>query len=295
MIYFIHSQFGSKFQKSSINLLIKIAKKLKKKFKIIIVDHLSKKNFQLADNINSISSNHEYREFSNWESGLIYLRDKKPNLYNSQQFEGLVVSNDSVLQHRPFDIAKLDSFIEGVKSSISQKIPTLFGDVSEIKSSPPYFNESRVSKYVSTYIFFFNKTGFKLLKSFINKNVDKIFCKNNENNSVLSNTGLVNNSKNYYQYLERWLYKKNLYDKWYLHQALNHKNFDFLKLKFKSIVLEHYLSQSFVEKKGVLLDWNKFYKRDAFYYKINFYIKTINYEIFSIYKYILFKFFNYFK
>lgn len=284
MIYFIHVQGGNKFQKSSIELLTKIADELKKKYEIIIVDYFSKKNFQIDYNINFISSssNYEYREFGNWETGLIYLRSKKLNSYNQDKFEGLVVSNDTVLRHRPFDIGKFEALVEGIKISTSLEMPILFGDVSEIKCNPPYFYNSKVSKYVSTYIFFFNKFGFKLLNTFINKNINKLFLKNYKANTVLSNVSLVNNAKNYYRYIEKWLYKKNQNDIWYLHQDLNLKNFNFLKLKFKSIILEHHLSQSFIKKKGVLLDWNKFIKRNTLYSRFDFLIKKIIFKLLLI-------------
>jgi hypothetical protein len=275
MIYFIHQQSGSERQKECIKFLIKIGNLTGSKYKILIVDNQLKESYEF-NNIEFIPSGNKFREFSGWEAGLTSLRNR---LSSTQELlEGLIISNDTMLQHRIFDNGKFKGFIEGIDLYSEKSIPILFGDIDRISVNPPYYNNLYSSEYVSTYLFYMNKAGFQLIDSFVVSNIAVITNEIKNCTSVVSGDAVNSEAKNYYQYIEKWLYQNNSGYKWYKHRELTIDNYSEFKLKFESIVMEHFFSQIFIKKGGELVDWNLFVNRSKFTIRLDYLLKKIIYK-----------------
>lgn len=252
MVIFLHQQITNKNEKNSIDFLKKIANELNLDYKIIIIGEINEK---IDSKIFKIKGSNIYREFSSWEKGLKYLGD--------EEFEILIISNETFFSHRAFDKYELKAHIEAFKSILEKNYPCASGDLAEILSSPPYYN-SNSNKFISTYLMGLNKYIDRKTLSFLK---GKEFFKELENQkNEISVIKKYSKYKNY-EYIidiENHLYLDGVANKWYKHSKLKKENYEMMKLKLGSIILEHHFSQYLIANNVELVDYKKFIERKKY-------------------------------
>ncbi|MBM4229532.1 MAG: hypothetical protein FJ184_02135 [Gammaproteobacteria bacterium] len=252
---FIHLQLGARAESDHMRLFAAIAKKLDSDFRLIIADNQFH-GFEQQGEVYRLGADNVYREFSGWEVARRFVLEK------GLVGRGVFLSNDTLLRHHVFDAPRVDSFLRAIADSEKVKRSRyLVGEVHDFPCPPPYLGGSSMKSYVPTMFVYFDADGFRSVPSFtpdVERGFRFALTPNGE--SVVELTPQSRSA--YMDYLESWLYKPSAGPKWYAHQPLNPKNFDRMKLKLHSIFLEHYLSQSFVENGGTLVDARVYLKRN---------------------------------
>lgn len=266
MNVFIHLQYGDANENACKKFLKKIGDSLGRDYLIIIADPLLEK-VEVGERVVKIKSDNVYKEFSGWEAGLHFLRNEGFSV------DGVVFSNDTILKHRAIDGVAFNGFVKGILTYQNNDVPILFGHIDRIEAPPPYWGGSDQREYISTFLMYVNGPGFKKIQSFIpNNDVNQLFETLIGSESVLMNPTLYA-CREYLLWLEKLLYLENDGLKWYGHTALNASNFEFMKLKLLSIIIEHQISQTFVLNGGILKDWNDFICRNSIQKFIYFIMK----------------------
>lgn len=245
-LVFIHQQSGPQFFRSCFGLLVKFSRKIKCTGApvFIIVDNRAL-DITAEGNIHTIPSDNTYREFSGWEAGLKYVRNE---LHINEM--NLILSNDTVLHHRVFDKQWFNGFLNSFKKIFNIADPAFCGDIDRIYCRPPYYSNSVIDKYASTYLLGINYLAMRELKSFIPQEDVFFYMDKVENEvSVLKRVGGLTNS-DYWYFLESKLYIKDKSNKytWYGFDILRLDNYKKLQLKLVSIVIEHNISQKLIER-----------------------------------------------
>ncbi|MEA9604638.1 hypothetical protein VC159_09265 [Polynucleobacter sp. JS-JIR-II-c23] len=285
MFYFIHQQVGEYSEQVNLKFLSWIGNEcFNGNFKVIITDNTIQKNITNQNYI-KLSSGNEYREFSGWITGLEYLKLNT----SSKEISGIVLSNQTMLSNRAFDIPMRNAIRAGIFMAQEFETPVMFGDLDLIRSQGPYFYKSIDSYYISTYFIFLNKSAL----DFINvlnpdDNLYKLFNKTPNCSSVL--LGEYKDIE-YYKVIEGWLYKNHGGPKWYLHEKLSLENYNYFSKKLFSILTEHGISQRFVNRGGRLIGYKQFINRTIIE-EIIFFMKRVKYSLgWRIKKYKKFGFF----
>lgn len=270
MITFIHQQSGSRGQNDCLKFFKRIASDLSLDYNIIIADNSIISNIS-CNRFYKIPSDNQHREFSGWEQARIY------GIANNIINGGVILTNDTVLRHHVFDEPRYKSFISAINSCIKSDKPTLVGELHSIKSPPPFINCSKIPYYVPTMYIFLNEPGFKSIDTFIPYvESDRIFNYEKNTESVLLNV-TSHPAHRYLRDIEFWLYKKSSSKKWYRHEKLNYKNYERIKLKFYSILIEHQLTQRFVQNGGIIIDTRIYINRTLSQNLKLFFLKVIKY------------------
>ena len=257
MYTFIHLQLGARAESDHFRLFADIAKKLNSDFRLIIADNQFRGVDQQGE-VYRIGVDNVYREFSGWEAARRFVLDK------GLVGRGVFLSNDTLLRHHVFDTPRVNSFLHAIANSeTAGRSRYLVGEVHDFPCPPPYLGGSSMRSYVPTMFVYFDAAGFLSVPSFT-PNVERgfRFASTPNSDSVLELSPQSRSA--YMDYLECWLYKPGDGPKWYAHQPLDDKNFDRMRLKLHSIFLEHWLSQSFVENGGTLVDARSYLKRNLF-------------------------------
>ncbi len=259
MLAIIHQQSSNIYIKKTLQFFSEISESLNlpKPPVIVIVDNGSA---TFKSSVNSqfhiISSSNDYREFSAWEMGLFYLR-KNLGLKNFN----LILSNETMLYHRVFDFSMKQAFLEGFKYIFSQERPFYFGDVDLIRANPPYYNGSSQKEFVSTYLVAFNVSAVSKIKTFIFfPEIDGNFYGSYELDSVIKKSSQLFRS-DYASYLENQFYKPSTDQKWYGFEGLSETNFNKMRLKLMSVVIEQSISQQIVGLGINIIDMKTFLNR----------------------------------
>jgi hypothetical protein len=274
MYYLIHQQSGESRERINLQFLRQIANQcFEANYQIIITDN-SIATPTAQENIIKLPCNNEFREFSGWEVGIHYLE----NEVGTDKLSGVLLSNETLLKHRPFDRAKRQAMIDAVQFIKSAPYPAMAGDLDLIRAQGPYHYPSMDSFYISTYFCFINKSARGLLKTlYPDKNLKELLNPKPNSESVLLQEKREFAAK-HYQFIEEWLYKKHPGPKWYAHEKLSKKNYGKMAMKFMSIIIEHGISQKFVIDGGKLVDYKGFIKRTLLE-KIIFFLKRIRYSL----------------
>jgi hypothetical protein len=226
---------------------------------------VDEKKIYLVGNSSSISPlsdevflkcDNSLREFSAWKAALGEMGD----FYT--EADVLVLSNETIFAHRNFDNAYKYAFIEAAKVIMRLNYPVVAGDLDEIAAPPPYY-KSAFGSSISTYLMLVNSSAIKCFdKHFDYEELSSAFEYRKNTKSVLKeNNSLLTGE--YAEMLEGWCYKKTKYKKWYGYKKLTLENYDSLRLKIFSIVIEHSISQKLVRSGCDLLDVRRFIKRKS--------------------------------
>jgi hypothetical protein len=275
-LVFIHQQSGGAYFDSCLSLLRRFAEDLSGEVKpiFVIVDN-SISGVTVSGGEHTISSDNIYREFSGWEAALNYVRRDL-----EIQDMNLILSNDTVLRHRAFDRACYRSFLTGFQLIFNDTEPALCGDIDSIPCSPPFYLNSAVAQYASTYLCALNNLALRKLESFIPQEDVFTYLESGINEiSVLRAETCLSKSL-YGNYLEGQLYvknKQNIYP-WYGFEKLTKINYIKLQLKLMSIVIEHSISQKLFERGVKFIDVKKLIRR-SIWEKLIFRVLKINYSI----------------
>ena len=248
MLVFIHQQSGARGEDRHLAFFAEIAQRLKCPYLVIIADN-TKTAPEMVGNVHRIPCGNSCREFSGWEAARLHLRDLANN------FAGVVLSNDTLLRHHIIDRAKAESYLRAIKKAMAEPYAVMVGEVNTIPADPPYTKLCGIRTYVPTMFVFFNKQGYERVETFTpDVEYDRVFSETANSDSVLAAEYRDRGSNRYWEYLEKWLYLNSSGKRWYGHRKLTCENFNSLKLKYYSILLEHRISQQFVENGGYIFD-----------------------------------------
>lgn len=257
MYTFIHLQLGTRSESEHVRFFGNLANKLKSDFRLIIADNQFE-GCEERDGVYKLGVDNTYREFSGWEAARRFVIDR--DLVG----RGVFLSNDTVLRHHVFDGPRVDSFLRAItKCERSKRERVLVGEVHDFPCPPPYLGGSAVKSYVPTMFVYFDAVGFRSVESFTPE-VERGFRFESRVNSESVLDFSNGQRAPYFDFLESWLYKPGRGPKWYGHQPLGVRNYAKMKLKLHSILLEHQLSQSFVESGGELVDTRVHLRRNVF-------------------------------
>ena len=274
MYYLIHQQSSNSREVSNLNFLHQIADECFPGKYITIITDNSLQSSKFIHNLIYLPCSNEFREFSGWQAGISYLE----NNIGIQNISGILLSNETLLKHRPFDHAKKRAMIESINYSISLSNPIMAGDIDLIRSQGPYHYPAIDSFYVSTYFCYMNKAATKYLDIYSpDFDLFKILNPAPNDKSVVIEEER-SRAPNHYQFIEEWLYKKHSGPKWYAHKRLSKENYQKMSIKFLSIIIEHGISQKFTSLGGRLVDYKQFIRRSALE-KLFFFLKRIRYSL----------------
>lgn len=275
----IHLQFGEKNLSPILNFFYTYRDQYSDcaKFKIIIVENnpngilLKNNHFSHDSELHIIHGDNTFREFSGWSSGLRYLRDVLKITQSN-----VIFSNDTMLKHRAFDKSLKKAFYVGFGDIFSMKIAAMIGDVDLLQSEPPAFT-FEATKYLSTYLFALNSRAVEKIDTLVNPlNINDYFDRQENEVSVFYSDLRLNSS--YVESIEFWLYKKSKRKKWYGHAELSLLNFNSMRSKAMSIVIEHHLSDALIKKDIVMVDVKNYLHRN-FIQRLMYFVARKNYSI----------------
>lgn len=247
------------------------------------IEHVSQIFFVVADNkillpkkvgnVHVIPSKNRYREFSGWSAGIDY----GESLMGGEPYN-IILSNETMLNHRPFDEALLNAFIFAFNKCFRVRESCYAGDVDKINAPPPYFY-SDFNKYVSTYLCCMNWSAIQLLDSIIPRaDYEESFIDEFNETSVVAKNSPIKDT-GYGLMLEGYLYKNApglKIKKWWDHNRLNTNNYEKFRLKMLSVLIEHGISQNLQEKGCQLVNVKKYVRRNTVE-KILFFCKKIEF------------------
>ncbi len=273
---FIHQQTGFKHFKNSIKFLNILASNIQGNFKVtIVVADNSIKKIELVDGVYVVPCSNRYREFSGWSEALVYGKA----LLSSQECN-VILSNETMLTHRPFDGVMKNAFIEAFDQCFASIEPAYAGDMDQINVSPPYYHSNR-DLYISTYLCGMNWACIKLFDSIIPRaDYEENFMSDFNCDSVISENSIIKNT-DYGLMLENYLYKSEQnvkIKKWWDHNQLNDGNFHKFRLKFLAMLIEAGISQHAQEKGCKLIDMKEFSKRNFLQY-CDFFLRKIKFSV----------------
>lgn len=272
----VHQQSGFSTYDRSIKALKYIASKIDyvSKISIVVADNRIQSAKKL-DDVYIIPSENRYREFSGWSAAMLFGK----GLMCGEPYN-LILSNETMLNHRPFDQALLTAFILVFNKCFQERGACYAGDVDRITASPPFYY-SDVDRYISTYLCGMNWSAIQLSDSIIpREDYEENFIISFNESSVLADNSTIKNT-NYGLMLECYLYKKIpgiKMKKWWDHSKLTPNNYEKFRLKLLSILIEMGISQNLFEKGCRLLDVKAYIKRD-YLQSANFFVKRV---IFSL-------------
>jgi hypothetical protein len=249
------------------------------------IEHVSQIFFVVADNkiqltkkvgdVHVIPSKNRYREFSGWSAGIDYGK----SLMGGEPYN-IILSNETMLNHRPFDEALLSAFILAFNKCFQIKESCYAGDVDMINAPPPYYY-SNFDKYISTYLCGMNWSAVQLFDSIIPRaDYEQNFINEFNRISMIANNSAIKDT-DYGLMLEGYLYK-NIptlkIKKWWDHNNLNKNNYEKFRLKMLSILIEHGISQ-YLQEKGCQLENVKDHVRRNAVKKTLFFFKKIDFAV----------------
>lgn len=272
----VHQQAGFSSFDQSLKTLRYISSKIDNVLKILIVvaDNKILLPKKIGD-VHVIPSENRYREFSGWNAATAFGKD----LMGGESYN-LILSNETMLNHRPFDKALLTAFILAFNKCLKDEEPRYAGDVDRITAAPPFYY-SNADKYISTYLCGMNWSAVQLLDSIIPRtDYEENFINEFNEISVIANNSVIKNT-DYGLMLECYLYKKIpgvRMKKWWDHSRLKRNNYEKFRLKLLSILIEMGISQALLEKGCILLDVKNFVERDKFQ-GANFFLKRVVFSL----------------
>jgi hypothetical protein len=272
----IHQQSGFRQYKNSINFLNSLASNIKGRYKItVIVADNNIEKYQLIDGVHVMPCSNRFREFSAWSEALVFGKELIMN-----QACNLILSNETMLTHRPFDSVMKNAFVAAFNQCFENKMPAYAGDVDKINAKPPYYHSNN-DLYVSTYLCGMNWGCIQLFDSIIPRaDYEENFILSFKEDSVFSKNCAIKNT-DYGLMLEGYLYKSvpNMkIKKWWDYYCLNENNFHKFRLKLLSLLIEAGISQNVQEKGCILIDIKKFTERN-FFQLCKFYFKKIYFGV----------------
>lgn len=278
-ITIIHLQFGEKNLKSILKFFFYYRDHYLDRagLKIIIVENnpqsalLNNNHIYNDPELHIIPGDNTFREFSGWTSGLCYLRDVLKITESN-----IIFSNDTMLRHRAFDESMKKAFYTGFRDIFSMETPAMIGDIDFLQSEPPSLT-FQATKYLSTYLFALNSKAVQKIDTLLSPlNINDYFDRQDNEVSVFNSD--INLNSSYVESIEFWLYKKSKQKKWYGHSQLTLLNFNSMRSKAMSIVIEHHLSDALVKKGIIMVDFKKYLHRN-FVQKLVFFVAKKIYSI----------------
>lgn len=228
-------------------------------FLIVLPKELKDTETQTPEDVKLLFHDNSSREFSAWEEGLLFIRNTLGHDYVLYVF-----LNETFTRHHVIDEAFLRGLVKPLQFISSTNTPYALGDIDVIDCRPPYYDNSLIPFYLSTYFFVLNSECFKILSSFVVKDLLGEFNLARNKKSVFIQ-GAKLRLIEYGHYLEELFYhpSRRKY-KWWGHSSLSINNYDFLSLKCYSVILEHQLSQRLIANGAFLLDIKTFIFRSRF-------------------------------
>lgn len=268
-LYFLHLQFGERYELVSLKKLFDFSKSLANTFnlrKIIFIENNDKyfntKKYNLPM-VEKIAGNNIWKEFSGWQHGYNYLIQRQ--VLNPQDL--ILFSNDTFFRHRYFDGIIKRQF----KRLISNKIdrPHVIGEKNVLPGFNNYFDKYQINYYLSTYFFCATSDAIDKIGGLEPPyKIPEIITGNLDPNYYFSD--LL--SDDYKSFLINHLFGigNNPYWRWHNAQIPNKENNELMLKKAISIIAEHILWRRFEEKNIDIIDIfdDKKYKIERFFRKI---------------------------
>jgi hypothetical protein len=236
MLILIHQQSDTKYQQQSINILQKIAKKINKNYKILLIDLTLNHEFT-SGNITYVPGSNDFREFSCYYIGL-----KRAYSFNPTS---ILFTNETFFRYREFILRK--NFL--IKKSLyakKKKQPMAVGEIHKFLALKPYpFGNS--NEYISTYYIFLNENAVKIVKNINFCIFNKSILNKNLTSQLIFNSNFSTQYFDYCNLIEKSLHLGGHKVKWHSFKSLTPETFGEISLKGFSIVIEHAISQLFVK------------------------------------------------
>lgn len=209
-------------------------------YRLIVTNNLDTLDLE---NCEKIKANNVQREFSSYEAGYIYCIKRFGKNIN------LIVANETIFDHRVFDIPFQKAFKKAFENNIKQDIPLISGVVDKLNVSYDYFNLGLIQEeFVSTWLFLINK---KALECFISFEIENKYIPKFK--LIQSEIFDKSNHKEYLLDIEKWVCLQGRHKKWYDNEPLTIHNREKLGLKALSIINERWVSYQ-LQLNGVMLD-----------------------------------------
>jgi hypothetical protein len=188
----------------------------------------------------TLAGDNRAREFSGWDVGVLDSVRRFP-LADGEVF---LFINDTFVRHRRVSRVRRWRFARWIRQAADVQYPMMIGETDRLE--PPLRAPlGTVGTYVGTFAFAMNVPALRLLSPFLQMEERLDACLSNNAASGLLDAACV--SPEYKQFVEGWILQKG---RWYGAEQLTSANFEFLRLKAKSIVYEHGLACS-ARAKGV--------------------------------------------
>lgn len=260
--YILYLTYTDKYKKEGLHILQSFVSNLfdASYQNYLIIDNAIEKttNIRYAENINLISGDNSYREFSGLQKGIKVLQETQ-ELENSDIF---ILANDTF--YNSYGIKYLEYFQqkECVYALIENKV---IGYINNYPLEIKVFNLPLRSWIRSSLIILNYETLKKLLPLIIPYKEIDLFS---EDYHEFFNKN-INISENYKGYLRTWLFGEtnldtNFQQTWHSQKPLTLENFQSFKGKTMSIFCEHYLSARIVKNNIDVYGVNSNFSQNTF-------------------------------
>ena len=173
-----------------------------------------------------IEGDNSARDFSGWDAGVKAISDDA---------DVLLCVNDTFAMHRRVRLARRMRIAQWINIVAGSRRPEMFGQVDPL-DHPVEWPFGTMSRFLCSYLFGINRSAAKLIMplTVIDAEAEAML------NTRFSPSGLYADhvSKDFRARVERWLFTAG---KWRNAAPLTPSNFDFFRLKAKSVVYEHAL------------------------------------------------------
>lgn len=175
--------------------------------------------------------------------------------------------NETVSSHHIIDAAAIKAFRSCCLKASELQTPIVVGDVDHLNEAF-IDDEFFVKDFISTYLMYFNPTSLMLKFEFLSgaQNLEK-FCAKAFHPNDKRLTTVAHRKTEQHKFtnlIEKWLHLPGEHKKWYGHQELNIQNFEFMRLKFLSLLIENNISRVLSDKGVLLLDFEEDIQRSIF-------------------------------
>lgn len=234
----IYLEYGSGLRRRNLSALATIARRLPaQRRRLLVVDNAGTPRRLVCpapfDELVLLTGQNRAREFSGWDCGIEWLREQPIRTSCDRLY---VFANDTLAAHRPRSSVRLARFAGSFRRMAVTSAPVMCGEVNHIDAEIP--SGARCTDYVSTYLFGLNGAAFDMLTPFlsIEREIEAMLRRKFEPGRGLLSDDVA---PEYADFITRWLTRAG---NWHGARPLSAETFAFLRLKAKSILLEHALS-----------------------------------------------------
>ncbi|MFK5598206.1 hypothetical protein ACFZ8E_14525 [Methylobacterium sp. HMF5984] len=233
-IVILYLEWGSKNREVNFKEIQKILNISKTRFHIIVVDNKMECkpiSFMGANSSICIPGNNISREFSGWDVGLKYLE-------SMGIFSNLVLFvNDTFATHRRPRLFRRLRIAHFINYASHEDKPVLFGQLDPARYSNMKHPLGNMNNFICTYFFGMNTSAIGLCSPLcdIESDIENVLETDPSSSEVLKNSVDIT----YRKHINEWYHQGNF---WMNSESLNPQNFNFFRLKIKSVLYEHALA-----------------------------------------------------